>query len=319
MRILVTGAAGFIGSHLCERLLQDEGVEVIGLDGFVPSSTPVHARKFNIHPLLGHPRFTLLVQNLLGVAWEHLLPHVDAVYHLAGMPGVRSSWGDDFKAYIAHNIEATQRLLEGCRRFPVQKFVYASTSSVYGEQTGQVNEDARTQPLSPYGVSKLTGEQLCSVYAHNDGVPIVILRFFTVYGPRQRPDMAFHRFIQHILQHKPIPIYGDGHQSRDFTYVDDCVAAIAATLHAEGVIGETINIGGKERATVLECISILEQLFGSPVERQFIGKTYGEPRHTWADIRKAGRLLGYAPKTDLTQGLQAEIASILCNPFLRQP
>ncbi|MDF2959651.1 MAG: UDP-glucose 4-epimerase [Paenibacillus sp.] len=316
MKILVTGAAGFIGSHLCERLLQDKSHEVIGLDAFIKSSTPVKAREHNLRHLLQHPRFTFIKQDLLKVQWDHFLPSVDIVYHLAGMPGVRSSWGEDFKAYITNNIEATQRLLEGCRTYPVKKFVYASTSSVYGEKTGQVNEAALTQPLSPYGVSKLTGEQLCRVYAHNDGIPAVILRFFTVYGPRQRPDMAFHRFISHILQNKPIPINGDGNQTRDFTYVEDCVSAIAATAHAENIIGETINIGGKERASVLDCIAILEELFAAKVKLQFMGKAYGEPRHTWADINKAQSLLGYEPKTDLRKGLKAEIIDIYNNPNL---
>ncbi|WNR46225.1 NAD-dependent epimerase/dehydratase family protein [Paenibacillus roseipurpureus] len=312
MKILVTGAAGFIGSHLCERLLQDPNHEVIGLDALLETSpTPIATREHNLRHLLLHPRFTFINRNLLHVRWEDILPHIDIVYHLAGMPGVRSSWGEDFKTYISNNIEATQRLLEGCRQFPVSRFIYASTSSVYGEQLNQVNEDAITIPLSPYGVSKLTGEQLCKVYAHNLGVPVVILRFFTVYGPRQRPDMAFHRFITHIMADKPIPIHGDGLQTRDFTYVEDCVDAIAATAYAANIIGETINIGGKERASVLECIAILEELFGKKVERQFLGKATGEPRHTWADISKAQRLLGYHPITDLRTGLQAEMLDLL--------
>ncbi|WP_314588151.1 NAD-dependent epimerase/dehydratase family protein [Paenibacillus terrigena] len=316
MKILVTGAAGFIGSHLCERLLQDTSLELIGLDAYVKSSTPVHAREYNLRYLLQHPRFTFIQQDLLKVPWDQLLPGVDIVYHLAGMPGVRSSWGEDFKYYITNNIEATQRLLEGCHAYPITKFVYASTSSVYGEKTGQVNETSSTEPLSPYGVSKLTGEQLCRVYAHNDRIPVVILRFFTVYGPRQRPDMAFHRFIKHILQNKPIPINGDGKQTRDFTYVGDCVSAIAATAYADNIIGETINIGGKERASVLDCIAILEELFNKKVEQQFMGKPIGEPSHTWADTSKAQSLLGYEPKTDLRRGLKAEILDIVNNPFL---
>ncbi|MFD0675762.1 MULTISPECIES: NAD-dependent epimerase/dehydratase family protein [unclassified Paenibacillus] len=316
MNILVTGASGFIGSHLCERLLQNENNNVIGLDAYIKSSTPVKARKYNLSRILQHPRFTFIKQDLLKINWENLLPNIDVVYHLAGIPGVRSSWGKDFKTYIRNNIEATQHLLEGCRQFPVKKFIYASTSSVYGEKTGQVSESASTEPLSPYGVSKLTGEQLCKVYAHNDNIPVVILRFFTVYGPRQRPDMAFHRFINHILQNKPITIYGDGNQTRDFTYVEDCVTAVAAAATAEGIIGETINIGGKERASVLECISIIEEIFGTKADRQYMGKAYGEPRHTWADISKAQSLLGYEPKIDLRQGLKAEIMDICNNPSL---
>ncbi|RTE03004.1 NAD-dependent epimerase/dehydratase family protein [Paenibacillus whitsoniae] len=311
MKIVVTGAAGFIGSHLCEKLLEDPAVHVIGVDGLIPSSTPVSMRENNIKDLLVHPRFTFLRENLLTADWERILPGVDIIYHLAGMPGVRSSWGADFKQYIDNNIAATQRLLEGCRDFPIHKFIYASTSSVYGEQLGQVSETATTSPLSPYGVSKLTGEYLCKVYAHTTKLPLVILRFFTVYGPRQRPDMAFHKFIAHALAGKPIPLNGDGTQTRDFTYVGDCVAAIAATVHAEQIIGETINIGGKERASVLECIAIIERLLGRKIDVQLMGKPIGEPNHTWADIRKAQRLLGYAPETDLQTGLDAEFKYLI--------
>ncbi|WP_159881201.1 NAD-dependent epimerase/dehydratase family protein [Paenibacillus puerhi] len=310
MRILVTGAAGFIGSHLCERLLQDPHHEVIGLDALVPSASPVSVREQNLAGLLGHPRFQFLKQDLLEIDWSAILPQVDAVYHLAGIPGVRSSWGTDFQTYVSHNILATQRLLEGCRRFPVSKFIYASTSSVYGEQAGAVREDAVTRPLSPYGVSKLTGEHLCKVYTHNDGLPVVILRFFTVYGPRQRTDMAFHRFIRQLLHQEPITIYGDGTQSRDFTFVRDCVHAIASVLDAPDVIGETINIGGKERATVLESLALLEELLEVQGNVQFIGKIYGEPKQTWADIRKAQRLLSYEPQTTLREGLALECANL---------
>lgn len=310
MKILVTGAAGFIGSHLCEELLKNENHEVIGLDAFVSPYTPRWIGEQNLHLLKNHPRFTLIEQDLLTAAWENLLPQVEIIVHLAGMPGVRSSWGTDFAAYVTHNILATQRLLEGCRQHPVQKLIYGSTSSVYGEKTGKVNELASTQPLSPYGVTKLTGEQLCRVYHHNHRVPAVILRFFTVYGPRQRPDMAFHRFIRFMLEGQPIPVYGDGKQSRDFTFVEDCVKGIASTLDAKEIIGETINIGGKERATVLECISMIEELFSRKVQLQFTGKAIGEPKHTWADIEKAKKLLNYEPKVDLRSGLAREIADL---------
>lgn len=316
MKILVTGAAGFIGSHLCERLLQDPQHEVIGLDAIIPSSTPHQIRLYNLRHLLQHQRFTFVQQNLLLADWDTLLPGIDIVYHLAGMPGVRSSWGHDFIHYIEHNIEATQRLLEGVSAHPVDKFIYASTSSVYGEKFGPVAETASAAPLSPYGVSKLTGEHLCHVYAHNHHIPVTILRFFTVYGPRQRPDMAFHKFIRHILNNKPIPINGDGSQTRDFTYVDDCVAAIAATAYAERIIGETINIGGKERASVLDCIAILEELLDKKAARQFMGKPIGEPSQTWADISKAEKLLRYSPRTDLRTGLYAEIKDIREHPLL---
>lgn len=310
MNILVTGAAGFIGSHLCERLLQDEQTHVIGIDGFIDSSTPRRNRQFNLQVLSGHPRFIFHELDLLNASMIELLDGVDGVCHLAGMPGVRSSWGPEFSAYAAHNIVATQRLLEGCKRHPVRKFIYASTSSVYGEQSGRVDESAKTDPLSPYGVSKLTGEHLCRVYLHNDGIPVTVLRFFTVYGPRQRPDMAFHRFIRQMLQGNPITLYGDGSQTRDFTYVSDCVEGIASTVYADGIRGEILNIGGRERASVKTCIMLLEEQLQQKTAIQYAGDTYGEPRHTWADIAKAQSLLGYHPRISLQAGLAAEIEAL---------
>jgi UDP-glucuronate 4-epimerase len=310
MKLLVTGAAGFIGSHLCEKLLQDKCNKIVGLDAFVGSGTPEWIKRRNLQNMMNHPRFIFINANLLDVSWERVLPETDIVFHLAAIPGVRSSFGDEFASYVDNNILATQRLLEACRRFPVQKLIYGSTSSVYGEKAGMVKESASTLPLSPYGVSKLTGENLCRLYHLSDGVPVVILRFFTVYGPRQRPDMAFHRFIRNILTGKPIPVNGNGLQTRDFTYVADCVQAIAAAAQADGVIGETVNVGGKERASVLEGIKIIENILGKKAELSFSGSTRGEPFSTWADIGKAEQLLGYNPKVTLEQGLAAEVLDL---------
>jgi UDP-glucuronate 4-epimerase len=314
VRILVTGAAGFIGSHLCERLLKEEGSEVIGLDAFrgLYAVSGGHLQALN-----GHPRFRFIPGDLMSVGWDDVLKGVDVVYHLAGIPGVRASWGSDFDKYVDNNILATQRLLEGCIRSSIRRLIYASTSSVYGEKQGPVREDEIPEPLSPYGVSKLTGEHLCRVYAANHGLPVVILRFFTVYGPRQRPDMAFNRFIRYLADRQPIPIYGDGSQTRDFTYVEDGVEAIAAVSAAKNVVGETINIGGKERASVLECVKLLEELLQAKARLQFIGKPQGEPRNTWADISKAQRLLGYAPATTLREGLAKQIADLRSNGTIR--
>ncbi|WP_028987788.1 NAD-dependent epimerase/dehydratase family protein [Thermicanus aegyptius] len=309
MRILVTGAAGFIGSHLCERLLQERSHEVIGVDAFVPT-TPRWIKERNLSSLVKQPGFFLVEQDLLHLSWEKHLEGIDVVYHLAAIPGVRSSWGGNFPDYVSNNIVATQRLLEAVKDIAPQKFIYISTSSVYGEKWGQIDESASTEPLSPYGVSKLTGEHLCRIYRANYGIPVVILRYFTVYGPRQRPDMAFHRFIRKVFEGKPIPVFGDGMQSRDFTYVTDCVEATYSVMNAENVIGETINIGGTERATVLESISILEQLFGYPIPIDKKTEARGEPKHTWADISKAERLLGYRPKVSLREGLRLEIKDL---------
>ncbi len=227
------------------------------------------------------------------------------VYHLAGIPGVRSSWGADFRNYVDSNILGTQRLLEACSQASLQKFVFASTSSVYGETTGQVSEDRKLAPLAPYGITKLTGEHLCRVYS--DRVPIVILRYFTVYGPRQRSDMAFHRFIKQLLKNESITLIGDGSQSRDFTYIKDCVEATAAIVNTASVIGETINIGGKERATVTNVIRTLELLTGKQANIIQSGVMHGEPMHTWADISKANKLLNYEPKISLMTGLAREL------------
>lgn len=308
MNILVTGAAGFIGSHLCEKLLRNNH-QVIGVDGFI-GATPDELKIRNLRKAEGYERFRSVKANLLHADWEKLLDGIDAVFHLAGMPGVRSSWGNDFKNYVDHNILATQRLLEACRGKPIQQFVYASTSSVYGETDGKTNETRTPAPLSPYGVSKLSGEYLCRVYHDVYDVPVVILRYFTVYGPRQRPDMAFHRFIRSMLLDEPISIYGDGKQTRDFTYVADCVAGTQSLLKAEGVIGETINFGGTERASVLDVVCMLEEITEKRAILEFHGNPHGEPKHTWADITKAKRYLGYEPKVRLCEGLVEEVRDL---------
>jgi UDP-glucuronate 4-epimerase len=309
MKILVTGAAGFIGSHLCEKLLTDLQNEVIGVDTFI-GPTPNDLKQVNLEGLRKHPRFQLIEADLKTANLEKMLHGMDVIYHLAGMPGVRSSWGKEFGPYITNNIVVTQRLLEAVKNQPLQKFIYASTSSVYGEKDGKVMENARLTPLSPYGITKLTGEHLCNVYHNSYNIPVVIVRFFTVYGPRQRPDMAFHRFITQILKEEPITIYGDGNQSRDFTYISDCIEGISTIVNKDNLIGETINIGGKERATVNEVITIIEQLTEKKAIIHYSPKISGEPKHTWADISNAQKLLGHDPKISLREGLAEEIEYI---------
>ncbi|MBZ5752722.1 NAD-dependent epimerase/dehydratase family protein [Metabacillus rhizolycopersici] len=309
MKILVTGAAGFIGSHLCEQLLKDTKNEVVGVDTFI-GPTPDMLKQVNIKALMNHSKFQFLKLDLLTADLEHLLHDIDAVYHLAGMPGVRSSWGNDFGPYVSNNISVTQRLLEAAKNKNLTKFIYASTSSVYGEKSGKVSEDSCPTPLSPYGITKLTGEHLCHVYQKSYNIPIIIVRFFTVYGPRQRPDMAFHRFILQILKGEPITVYGDGTQSRDFTFVSDCIDATSSILYKDNLIGSTINIGGKERASINEIIFMLEQLTNKKATIYYSQKISGEPKHTWADISLAQTLLDYEPIVTLKEGLSQEIQYI---------
>ncbi|MDR3585592.1 MAG: NAD-dependent epimerase/dehydratase family protein [Desulfosporosinus sp.] len=313
MKILVTGAAGFIGSYLCERLLEKEDIKVIGLDGFINPAL-ILTKQRNLKLLLSNPRFQFHQVDLRQADLRRLLDGVEVVYHLAAMPGVRTSWGTDFKSYVDHNILATQMLLEAARGCPLKKFIYISTSSVYGEKIGKVTEDSIPTPLSPYGVSKLTGEYLCKVYQVSYGIPIVILRYFTLFGPRQRSDMAFHRFIKGILQGEPIQIFGDGKQTRDFTFIRDCVEATVAALYAEGVIGETINIGGRERASILEVITMLEDLLKKKATIEFTERLKGDPLDTWADISKAKSLLNYNPTSSLKSGLEQQINDICDMP-----
>ncbi|MGM7700668.1 NAD-dependent epimerase/dehydratase family protein [Pseudalkalibacillus sp. Hm43] len=310
MKILITGAAGFVGSHLSEYLLRDPNHYIVGIDKLTNNYEP-EIKNRNLSYLVNHPRFQCLPVDLATDELKPILQEIDVVYHLAGMPGVRSSWGNEFTEYVQNNILATQRLLEASKGLPIKKFIYISTSSVYGEKHGKVSEDLKPDPLSPYGITKLTGEYLCHAYHKSWQIPIAILRYFTVYGPRQRPDMAFHIFIKQMLENQPITINGDGKQSRDFTYIEDCVKGTAAVLDCDACIGKTMNIGGKENATILEVISIMEELVGKKATLQFGPDAKGEPKHTWADISTAQQLLGYNPSTSLKEGLKHELDDLL--------
>jgi nucleoside-diphosphate-sugar epimerase len=315
---LVTGVAGFIGSHLAENLLS-LGHQVVGVDCFAD----YYARSIkdqNLQPLLAHKAFSFLTGDLLQLDLPALLSgesapkqaprkaRVDFIFHLAAQAGVRASWGRSFEIYTRNNILATQQLLEAARQVTLTKFVYASSSSVYGDaETYPTTEDMTPHPISPYGVSKLAGEHLCMLYWRNYRVPTAALRYFTVYGPRQRPDMGFNRFIRAILQGEEIEIYGDGEQTRDFTYVEDAVQGTIAAAMAEAS-GEVFNIGGGSRVTVNEVIRSLESILQRKARLNYIAEQKGDVRHTSADTSKARRLLGYQPQVTLTQGLEREAA-----------
>jgi len=301
MKALVTGCAGFIGSTLTDRLLED-GYEVIGIDRF----SDYYARDLkeqNIASAVKNPHFTLLEEDILEM---ERFPPVDYVFHLAAQAGVRASWGKSFTIYTRDNIQATQRLLEFYRDQEIRKFVYSSSSSVYGDVTLPMREDQRVQPVSPYGVTKLAAEHLCSLYGKNYGVPIVSLRYFTVYGPRQRPDMGINRFVRAILNGESITIYGDGNQTRDFTYIDDAVEAnlLAAISDARG---EVFNIGGGNRISVIDLVRAIEATTGKTAHICHIEEQKGDVQDTWADTGKAEKALGWQPRIKINEGIERYI------------
>ncbi len=308
MRAVVTGAAGFIGSHLCGRLLQ-EGAEVLGIDAFLPNY-PRAWKEANLAPLRDQAGFRFLEGDLAAVNLPPLLAEVDVVFHQAAMPGVRSSWGADFQVYVDHNIRATQRLLEAAVGLPhLRRIVYASSSSVYGDAPAlPLREDAVPQPVSPYGVTKLAAEHLCRLYAVASGVPTVSLRYFTVYGPRQRPDMAFHRFAAAILQGREVVVYSDGEQTRDFTFIDDAVEANLRAAARPVEPGAVINVGGGARISLNAALKLLEEAAGRKARIVHAEAQRGDMRHTYADTRRAQAALGFRPAVPVAEGLRRELA-----------
>lgn len=317
-RYIVTGAAGFIGSHLTDRLLA-EGHSVIGIDSFEDYYPRVY-KEANLSDARGNPAFTLHEANILDLVAETapgkskgeadsalatILRGSTCVYHLAAQAGVRASWGDTFEAYTRNNVLATQRLLEACLAARVPKVIYASSSSVYGDQDElPLHEGMVPRPRSPYGVTKLAGEQLCLLYQANYGLDTVSLRLFTVYGPRQRPDMAFHKFIKAMLEGRGIAVYGDGSQTRDFTYVDDIVEGFLSARGAPS--GTVMNLGGGNRVTLAQAISTLAEVMGAECDMLCQDAQPGDVRDTWADVSRAKVLTDYLPQTALRDGLKRE-------------
>ncbi len=298
----MTGCAGFIGSHLTEALLAD-GIEVLGVDCF--NDNYGRAQKLrNIDVARDWDAFEFVPIDLARGSLDDLVGECDMTFHLAAEPGVRPSWGQRFELYTRNNVLATQHLLEAAKRRPGQRFVYASSSSVYGQAERLPTHEAATPaPFSPYGITKLSGEHLCDAYHANYGVESVVLRFFSVYGPRQRPDMAFSRFCTAALDGMALEVLGDGRQTRDFTFVDDVVAATRAAAKAPGVTGRAFNVGGGSRTTLNEAIGVLRELSERELSVSHREHQRGDVRDTGADIAAARRALGYEPKVGLADGL----------------
>jgi len=301
MKAMVTGCAGFIGSHITDRLLKD-GHEVVGIDCFT-NYYPRIIKESNISYAKNNNKFTFIEHDILEM---DTFPEVDYIFHEAAQAGVRSSWGKDFKIYTRLNIELTQHLLEYYKDKPLTKFVYASSSSVYGDVELPMAENMKLQPISPYGVTKLAAEHLCYLYWKNYNMPTVSLRYFTVYGPRQRPDMGIYKFVRDIINKKPIIIYGNGTQTRDFTYIDDIVNA-NIKIASSNIVGEVFNIGGGSRITINELIQIIEKNCNTTAIITYEDQQKGDVPDTLAYITTTESKLNWIPKISIDNGIKSFI------------
>lgn len=309
MKALVTGTAGFIGSHLSERLLE-HGHSVIGIDCFT-DYYPREIKETNLSSLRAASNFEFLETSIEDAPLKDVLADVTHVFHLAAQAGVRKSWGDDFSVYTSLNVDATQRLLEACINADIERLVYASSSSIYGDGARiPTREDERPQPLSPYGVSKLAAEHLCMLYHANYGVPTVAVRYFTVYGPRQRPDMAFNRFLRALILKQPITLYGQGDQTRDFTFVEDAVSA-TMMAGATGHPGTAYNIGGGSRVSINDVLDVMQKMTEQTANIHYHDTQKGDVKDTYADTTLAQNHLGFSPRVQLEDGILAEYQWLL--------
>jgi nucleoside-diphosphate-sugar epimerase len=303
---LVTGCAGFIGSHLVEAL-RARGCAIVGVDAFT-DNYPRDAKECNLEQCCRHGHFRFIELDLAASPLEPLFEGVDGVFHLAGRPGVRTSWGSTFASYLRDNLLATQRVFEAAVRQEI-RVVYASSSSVYGDALAYpLREDAELRPVSPYGVSKVACEALATAYALSCGLDAVGLRYFSVYGPRQRPDMAFSRAVGCLAENRPFHVLGSGRQTRDFTYVGDVVSATLAAME-RAPSGRVYNIGGGSEISLLDSLALCEELAGRRVDLRHIPSAAGDARRTIADAGKARDELGWRPTTTLESGLTAQISA----------
>jgi UDP-glucose 4-epimerase len=308
MKCFVTGAAGFIGAALCRRLLEG-GHAVVGIDCFSDYYDPA-IKRARVAPLQEFDAFRLVEDDILTADLAALAADADWIFHEAAQAGVRSSWGETFRIYSDTNVLGTQRVLEAARATQPRKLVYASSSSVYGEGRDRpTRESDPKRPLSPYGVTKLAGEHLCHLYRTNFAVPTLCLRYFTVYGPLGRPDMSVWKFTEAILRDQEVVIYGDGTQSRGFTYVDDVVEAnlLAARSRYEG---KAFNVGGASSATVNELLALIEDILGKTARVRHEPFAKGDARKTLADMSRTRRMLGLQARTPLRDGLPPAVHSI---------
>ena len=309
---LITGVAGFIGSSLAEKLLKDN-FKVIGIDSFTNYYSP-HIKEKNIENCLKHSNFSLIRQDLDTLDLSTIFENTEYVFHLSAQPGARASWGKGFTTYVKNNISITQKILESLKNnTTLKKLVFGSSSSVYGNQSGIMNEETSlTRPVSPYGVTKLASENLANLYFKNYEIPTISLRYFTIYGPKQRPDMAFTRFFYSIIKDKKLAIFGNGEQTRDFTYVDDVVKATINAATSDHV-GEILNIGAGSVFSLMQITEFMKEITEQKLEINFKKEQKGDVKHTSADISKSEKLINYKSSTDIKYGLTQQYEYIKTN------